>query len=452
MRHVALIGLSGSGKSTVGRMLARELGTRFVDLDEVVEAKSGMSIREIFESRGEEFFRDMESSAVNEAASDINRTVIACGGGVVVRPENVRALRENCFVVFLDRPVEHILQDLPYDGTRPLASSADRLYEMERQRRQLYAAAADKTLENRGSASDAVSALTELMLTEDGGYIPGDYAVIGDPIAHSLSPKIHETVFGALGLKSRYNALRVQRGSLPDFARRARESKLMGFNVTMPHKRDIVPLLDETDEEARLCGSVNTVVSRNGRMIGFNTDMEGLLEALKERGAGYRGRKILILGAGGAARGVALKAALEGASEVVVLARREESARDAIALARSIAGCSVRSGGMSLGTMKTAAKDSDILINATPLGMSGIGEDFESLEFLSSLPSGAVVCDLVYNPAETKLLGVARSMGRSAQNGLGMLIYQALIADELFLDRKLDKKALYKIVEERLTK
>ena len=105
VRHIALIGLSGSGKSTVGKMLARELGTRFAYLDEVVEMKSGMSIREMFESRGEAFFRDMESSAVNEAASAPERTVIACGGGVVLRPENVRALRKNSLVIFLYRPI-----------------------------------------------------------------------------------------------------------------------------------------------------------------------------------------------------------------------------------------------------------------------------------------------------------------------------------------------------------
>ena len=220
----------------------------------------------------------------------------------------------------------------------------------------------------------------------------------------------------------------------------------------MPHKQDIVPLLDETEEEAGLCGSINTVVMRSGRMVGFNTDMDGLLESLRECGGGYRGRRVLIFGAGGAAKGVALKAAREGASEIIILARREERARETAAGVRSIIGCSIRTGEMSPEAMGNAAQNADILINATPLGMHGIGEDFASFEFLSALPSEAVVCDLVYNPAETNLLKRARSMGYSAQNGFGMLIYQALLADELFLDRRLDKKTLYKTVEEELTK
>jgi shikimate dehydrogenase len=451
MRHVVLIGLSGSGKSTLGRLLASETGMSFVDLDEAVELKLGMPVRRIFERYGESFFRDAEATAAREAASDHRPTVIASGGGVVLRPENARALRENGFVVFLDRPVELIAEDMKYGDDRPLLSGAEKLYEMERGRRRLYLDAAHAVLKNRAGLEEALRELLDMTRRTLGRSLYG-CAVIGDPIAHTLSPAIHGIVFEALGVEERYGALRVPREELASFAERARESGMRGFNVTIPHKSAIIPLLDEVVGEAGLCGAVNTVLVRGGRLSGFNTDMGGLLESLRAIGHGYRGKNILILGAGGASRGVALKAAMEGAGSVAVLARGPEKAEEIRALVRRASTCRVRAGEMTADAMSAAAREADILINATPLGMSGIGADFDSLEFLDSLPEKALVCDLVYSPPETKLLRRAAELGLPTQNGLGMLIYQALLADELFLERKLDKPALYKIVRERLTK
>jgi shikimate dehydrogenase len=112
----------------------------------------------------------------------------------------------------------------------------------------------------------------------------------------------------------------------------------------------------------------------------------------------------------------------------------------------------VRAGAMSPEATREAARGADIVVNATPLGMRGVGEDFPSLDFLSALPDGALVCDLVYNPPETSLTRRARELGLEAQNGLDMLIYQAILADELFWDRRLDRAGLYKVVKERLRK
>jgi shikimate dehydrogenase len=119
-------------------------------------------------------------------------------------------------------------------------------------------------------------------------------------------------VFSDLGVTGRYDAIQVRRGELESFVRSARMSRLSGFNVTIPHKSGIIPLLDETDEEAKLCGAVNTVLVRDGRLTGFNTDMGGLLESLREDGRGFRGSRVMILGAGGAAR--AAVAVEEGAT------------------------------------------------------------------------------------------------------------------------------------------
>ena len=326
-RHVALIGLPGSGKSSLGRMAADALGMPFIDVDSEIEREAGMPISRIFELRGEDFFRYAETGATISAAAQSVPSVIATGGGVILRDENTAALRRSCFVVFLDRPAEHIMGSIPRDGGRPLLRDAADLFAMERERRALYLAAADAVIKNDSDAEEGLVRLLEL-LRPDRPSTRGEYAVIGDPIAHSLSPVIHGAVLSELGAAGRYDAIRVPRGELEGFVRSAGTSGLRGFNVTIPHKGDIIPFLDGTDDEARLCGAVNTVLVRDGRLSGFNTDMGGLSEALRYDGRGFRGSRVMILGAGGAARGAAFKAAKEGALSVVILARRRDRARE----------------------------------------------------------------------------------------------------------------------------
>ncbi|MDR1915670.1 MAG: shikimate dehydrogenase [Synergistaceae bacterium] len=454
MKHIALIGLSGCGKSTLGKMLANELDMPFIDIDITVERTTGMTIQRIFEQHGEMFFRDLEAAAVRSSLALAEPSVIATGGGAVMRPDNVQALRERGFVIFLDRPAELILSNIACDSSRPLLTDEGKLYELERVRRKLYLSTADAVVSNNRDLPHALADLLE-MTRALWGKLPDGYAVIGDPIAHTLSPQIHTAVFDSLGIAAKYEALRVPRGMLPDFVSRARKSNLLGFNVTIPHKSDIIPLLDTVAPDAEACGAVNTVLVRNGRLSGFNTDMSGLLDSLREIGYDYNGRRILILGAGGAARGVALKAARSGASSIAILARRVENARVIASCIEGEAPYNVVCGEMTDSVMSIEAACADILINATPLGMRGAGEDFTSLDFLGCLPRGALVCDLVYNPAETALLSRARELGYAAINGLGMLIYQAILADELFLDFldiNIDKGNLYKVIKERLVK
>jgi shikimate dehydrogenase len=453
MRHIALIGLSGSGKSSLGRMAADALGMPFIDVDSEIEREAGMPVSKIFERHGEGFFRDAETKAVISAVACGVPAVIATGGGVVLREKNTAALKEGCFVVFLDRPVDRIMSDIPNDGSRPLLRNAEDILKMERERRALYLAAADAVLKNDSDAGEGIKRLLEL-LRSNRPETRAEYVVIGDPIAHTLSPAIHGAVFSDLGATERYGALRVRRGELEDFVRSARTSKLRGFNVTIPHKGDIIPLLDETEDEAALCGAVNTVLVRDGRLYGFNTDMGGLSESLREAGREFHGSRIMIIGAGGAARGAAFRAAKEGARSVAILARRLDRARELADRVRSslrFSG-SVKGEEMSPEVMVSEASMADLVINATPVGMSGVGGSFHSFEFLKALPKGAFVCDLIYNPAETELLRKAKELGLAVRNGLGMLVYQALLADELFLDRRLDKPALYRKVKEMLMK
>ncbi|MBQ4076241.1 MAG: shikimate dehydrogenase [Mailhella sp.] len=269
-------------------------------------------------------------------------------------------------------------------------------------------------------------------------------AVIGDPIEHSLSPIIQQAMLDALGLDCTYERIRVPGGSTLEWLPTANSLGLAGFNATMPHKADLVPLMDELSADARMYRSVNTVVLRGGRFLGFNTDGEGFLRSLMEQGVDVRGKHIAVLGAGGAARSVVLKMAAEGAARITVCCRNPEKAAE---LAASPA---VHIAGLSRQSTDAVLAESDLLVNCTPLGMQGVGADFENFSFLDALPASALVCDLIYRPLKTRLLREAEERGHATMNGLGMLIHQAILALEHFAAMELDAAAMKEAVMARL--
>jgi shikimate dehydrogenase len=446
MKNIVLIGLSGSGKSTLGARVAERFKLDFFDTDAEAEKRAGMSVSEIFSERGEARFRELEAESA-AAAARREGCVIATGGGVILREENMRALRQNGLVVFLDRPPAQIAESLDARARPLLAADPGHIHRLSLARRERYLACADLRLPCADGEQDAFERLCAFVR---GLYPDADFAVIGDPVGHSLSPAIHGAVFAALGLSYDYCAIHVPEGGPADFAARARASRLRGFNVTIPHKQSIIRFLDETDEEARLCGAVNTVCVRDGRLIGYNTDTEGLLRALRRRGRAYGGAAVAVLGAGGAAAGIAVKAAREGARRITIFpGRRPERAED---LRRRVLRAAAGSRNPEIVAAESepraicaGVRDADILINATPLGMAGIGEDHASLAFLDALPAHALVCDLIYDPPRTRLLREAAARGLETMNGVDMLTEQALLADEIFLGRALDKDALYAV-------
>ena len=270
-------------------------------------------------------------------------------------------------------------------------------------------------------------------------------AVIGDPIEHSLSPVIQQAMLDALGLDCRYECIRVQAGSVKDWLPTAAGLGLGGFNATMPHKADLVPLMDELSADARLYRAVNTVVLREGRFLGFNTDGEGFLRSLLDEGIQAKGRRVAVLGAGGAARAVVLKLAAVGAERITVCCRRPEKASELTAASPVI-----HASDLSRQSTDAVLSCADLLINATPLGMHGVSTDFEDFDFLNALPPSVPVCDLIYRPLKTSLLREAERRGHLILNGLGMLIHQAILALEHFADRELDATAMKNAVMDRL--
>ena len=270
-------------------------------------------------------------------------------------------------------------------------------------------------------------------------------AVIGDPIGHSLSPVIQQAMLDALGLDCTYERIRVPGGATADWLPTAAALGLAGFNATMPHKADLVPLMDELSDDARMYRAVNTVVLRDGRFLGFNTDGEGFLRSLLDEGIEAQGSKIAVLGAGGAARSVVLKLASTGAKRITVCCRNPEKAAELAA-----ASPAVRIADLSPQSMDAVLAEADLLINATPLGMQGVAADFEEFSFLDALPSSAPVCDLIYRPLRTSLLLEAEKRGHRTLNGLGMLIHQAILALERFAGMDLDAGAMKAAVMARL--
>lgn len=258
--------------------------------------------------------------------------------------------------------------------------------------------------------------------------------VIGDPVLHSKSPLLHGAMLRELGLDIPYTAHVVKKGELPAYLAWAAENGVTGFNATMPHKEDLLPLLDGLDESAARCGAVNTVALRDGKWIGFNTDGPGCLEALKEAGMDTNGRAVLVLGAGGAARAV-VPALISGGAERVFVANRN------LQRAEALCGGDDRLSHAPFDpeTLVRLAGQSGLVVNCTSLGMADTPSQFDEFSFLDALPGGAGVFDLIYHPAETELLKQARLRGLAASNGLGMLIWQAVLALEIFLDRPLDR-------------
>lgn len=271
--------------------------------------------------------------------------------------------------------------------------------------------------------------------------------VIGDPVLHSKSPLIQNTMLEALGLDFVYLCQHVPRGEAARWLQCAAFSGYAGFNATMPHKEALVPLMDELDVDAAQCGAVNTVCIRDGKYLGYNTDGQGFLNALADLGVEAGGKRAVLLGAGGAAKAVALRLARAGASNITVCNRTIEKAA---ALCALDSGGILHPAGFDDLTLYQEARRCELLVNCTSLGMDGVPGQYEDLTFLDALRPEAAVCDLIYSPAETRLLSQARARGHRTMNGLGMLIHQAILALEQFTQAKIDAGVVIPLVRAAL--
>lgn len=266
--------------------------------------------------------------------------------------------------------------------------------------------------------------------------------VIGDPIAHSLSPPMHNAAFAALGMEWVYVPFHVRSEALGAAVAGLAALGVVGFNVTVPHKVAIVRYLDDVDPGARLMGAVNTVVRRDGGWTGYNTDGLGFLRSLRtEAGFEPRGRRILLVGAGGAARAVGVQLALEGAERVDVANRTYERAAALAELLRAQTGVAARPYALSE-LHPAVTQDYDAVVHTTSWGMAPHA-DVPPLVPADALHPHQLVCDIVYTPEETSLLRAARARGCRVLPGMGMLVHQAAAAFELWTGRTAPVDVMY---------
>ncbi|MBA7502077.1 Shikimate dehydrogenase (NADP(+)) [subsurface metagenome] len=259
------------------------------------------------------------------------------------------------------------------------------------------------------------------------------FALIGDPVGQSLSPAMHNAAFRALGLKCAYIALRVPKPMLADAIAGVRGLDVAGLNVTIPHKISIISLLDELDESANLVGAVNTVKNNRGKLIGFNTDGEGALRALEEKIGSVKGKEVVLLGAGGAARAIAFSLARAGAR--LTIANRTVPRAQALASAvEQKLSTNVKVASLNRAELTKALKNVDVLINATSVGMHPKID--KTLVRANMMRRGLVVYDIVYKPLRTKLLREARRAGGKTIDGLGMLVHQGALAFEIWTGKR----------------
>ena len=430
---VILIGFRGTGKTSVGRILAARLGLPFYDTDALIEQRAGMPIPEIFRRAGEAHFRALEREVV-ASLRDVEG-VIGTGGGAVCDPTNVADLRRHGRIYLLTAP-PGVIHERIAGSNRPGLTDLPPEEEVRTlflRRKEAYLGATDACIDtaNQTPAGVAETILGQIrgestlspeerrerdsllskfgletvreMVDRDPGLMV--CGIAGNPCAHSRSPLLYNRLFEHFGMNYRYT--RFEWPDMGTIIRLASLLPLKGLSVTIPFKTDVMRYLDEVDEHAAAIGAVNTVVRCGGRMYGHNTDWLGVRTPLVHR----RGGRAVVLGAGGAAA-AAVYALKTLDMEVTVLARRSEAA---MALADRFR---CRWGAME----DFRGSDADVVVHTTPVGME---PDTRSLLAPCDLERKMTAFDLVYTPPETPLLQAAREAGCETIPGTEMFVHQA---------------------------
>ena len=275
-------------------------------------------------------------------------------------------------------------------------------------------------------------------------------AVVANPIKHSISPFIHNRAFEATNTNGVYLAWEVEATDLAETVANIRRYQMFGINLSMPYKEQVIPYLDQLSEEARLIGAVNTVVNRDGTLIGYNTDGKGFFKSLPS--FKISGKRMVLLGAGGAAKAILAQAILDGVSQVSVFVRSAsiEKTRPNLEKLQNETGFKVDLFALEdVSELQARITDSDLLANATSVGMDGV-----SLPISTSvlLPEKLLVADVIYQPFETPFLKWARNQGNQAINGLGMLLYQAAEAFQLWTGKEMPTTQIWELLKQKYQK
>ncbi len=245
--------------------------------------------------------------------------------------------------------------------------------------------------------------------------------IIGFPVSHSVSPALQQAAFDYHGIEARYEYWETTPEALAERIASLRDSGVLGAQVTVPHKQEALALVDAMSDDVRALGAVNVIANDNGTLAATNTDVTGFVRALREdAGADLRGKRVLLLGAGGAARAIVLGLAREGIASLAIANRTAQRARDVAAVAAGMVS-RIEAIPLSPEALASEAADADLIVNSTTLGMTGVGGPAPLAA--RAIPPAALVYDIVYNPPDTPLLLEAKAAGAQTLGGLAMLVY-----------------------------
>ena len=272
-------------------------------------------------------------------------------------------------------------------------------------------------------------------------------AVVANPIKHSISPFIHNSAFEATETNGVYLAWEVEATDLAETVANIRRYQMYGINLSMPYKEQVIPYLDQLSEEACLIGAVNTVVNREGTLIGYNTDGKGFFKSLPS--FKISGKKMVLLGAGGAAKAILAQAILDGVSQISVFVRSSsmEKTRPYLEKIQNATGFRVDLFELEdVQDLQDSITQADLLVNATSVGMDGSSQPIPTSIVL---PEKLLVADVIYQPFETPFLKWAKEQGNQSINGLGMLLYQAAEAFELWTGKEMPTDQIWELLKQK---
>ena len=272
-------------------------------------------------------------------------------------------------------------------------------------------------------------------------------AVVANPIKHSISPFIHNSAFEATNTNGVYLAWEVDEAELAETVANIRRYQMYGINLSMPYKEQVIPYLDQLSEEACLIGAVNTVVNREGTLIGYNTDGKGFFKSLPSFKISKK--RLVLLGAGGAAKAILAQAILDGVSQISVFVRSSsmEKTRPYLEKIQNATGFRVDLFALEdVQDLQDSITKADLLVNATSVGMDGSSQPIPTSIVL---PEKLMVADVIYQPFETPFLKWARNQGNQSINGLGMLLYQAAEAFELWTGKEMPTDQIWESLKQK---
>jgi len=417
IKNIVLIGFMGAGKTTTGRILANRLQLPLLETDDEIIKRSGLkSVNEIFEKKGESFFREIEKEVISNYAKKSN-CIISCGGGAIINTENIRLLKENGQVILLTSSFETTAERIKNDSSRPLFRDSEKAKKLYLERLPLYKKFAD-----------------EVITTDDLNPEEVVESIVSKPIktclvikgndSSSMSPAMHNAAYKAMGICSEYvfRPMRIRPEELADaMYKDLRSPSIHAFAVTIPHKETILKYLDEIDETAQQIGAVNTVLNIHGKLKGYNTDWQGAINTLLKF-TSLKNKKVALLGSGGTARAITYGLSKQ-VCEISIYSRNQNSAS---AIAKQFE-CKTY-----LWDERENAYKTDIIINTTPIGR----EDNATPLSGEGIHAKHIIFDMNYKKGSTQLLNLAKSKNAIIINGLEMLLQQGMLQFELYTGLK----------------